>query len=159
MGTLSKALGSYGGYVACSALHKDWMINTSRSLIFSTALPPASLGAALGAQELIQEGSGGGSELLDLARWFCEEARTRGFTVSPTESQIVPVQVGSISQTVEVAQELRHRGIWVFAIRPPTVPAHSSCIRFSLTRGHTRQMCTQALDQLHDVLSGLADDP
>lgn len=155
MGTLSKTLASYGGYVACSRLHRDWMINRARSLIYSTALPPASVGAALGALEVIAKTATLGTDLLELASWFRDEARQRGLAVQDTQTQIIPIQVGSISHTVSIASTLRAQGIWIFAIRPPTVPEADTCLRFSLSTGHSREHCTQALDQLQKVCDGV----
>lgn len=155
MGTLSKGLGSYGGYAACSASNRDWMINKARSLIYSTALPPASVGAALGALEVIGRDPTKGRELLDRADKFRKELRSRGFSTPDSETQIVPVHIGTVQHTVAAAEELRNRGIWTFAIRPPTVPADSTCIRFSITLGHTADMCTRALDLLCEVCDGL----
>ena len=155
MGTLSKTLASYGGYVACSSTHRKWMINRARSLIYTTALPPASVGAALGSLEVIHASPNLGSDLLELSAGFRDEARARGFKVPDTQTQIIPVQVGSISETVTIADQLRELGIWVFAIRPPTVPANDTCLRFSLSTGHSRAHCTRALDQLQKVCEGV----
>lgn len=157
MGTLSKSLGSYGGYVACNASDRDWMINKARSLIYSTALPPASVGAALGALDVIDSHPSGGQQLLALAERFRAELRKRGFTVPSSETQIVPVRIGSLARTLAVADALRNRGLWAFAIRPPTVPAESTCIRFSLTLGHTDNTSMRALDLLSEVCEGIGN--
>jgi len=156
MGTLSKTLASYGGYVACSQSHRDWMVNKARSLIYSTALPPASIGAAIGAIDVIQDHATCGQDLLRHAEWFRSKLRDRGFVVPESETQILPVVVGDVPTTVAIAQQLRERGIWSFAIRPPTVPQASTCIRLSLSAGHTVDMCTRALDVLTEVCEGIS---
>ena len=155
MGTLSKTLASYGGYTACSSVNRDWMINHARSLIYSTALPPASAGAALGALDAIEADPTCGQALLKKADWFRRELRDRGLNVPASQTQIIPVIAGDVPRTVVIAEELRARGIWVFAIRPPTVPLDSTCIRFSLSLGHSEEMCIRALDQLAEVCEGV----
>jgi 8-amino-7-oxononanoate synthase len=113
------------------------------------------VGAALGALDVIETHPNRGKELLKRVSWFRTELRNRGFTVPCSETQIIPVQVGTIPRTVAIAKALRDRGIWAFAIRPPTVPPDSTCIRFSLSLGHTEDMCMQALDLLSEVCDGI----
>lgn len=154
MGTLSKAIGSYGGYVACGKLERDWMINHARSLIYTTALPPAALGAALGALEFLEQHPDAGQQLLQKASFLAHALKKHGVHLSqPVQSQILPVRVGNPAQTLAVAQALRERGIWAFAIRPPTVPASDTCLRFSVGLAHSEADLERAAATLADILN------
>ncbi len=136
VGTLSKALGSLGGFVAGSRRLVDYLIAHARPLIYSTALPPAAAAAASKALSL------------SLAEpWRRERAHTladalrvmlsdQGFTILPSQGPIVPVLLGDVALASEVSQRLRDRGILVGLIRPPTVPKGTSRLRISVTAAH-----------------------
>ncbi len=137
IGTLGKALGSHGGFCACSSDLRDYLINTARTFIFSTALPPASAGAALQALRLCRSGAPG-RDLLNRAARFREALRAAGIPV-PDEaaSQIIPVPVGDNHRAVALADRLRERDLLVTAIRPPTVPPGTARLRLSVTLAHS----------------------
>ncbi len=134
MGTLSKAAGSYGGYVCGSSGLIDYLKNSTRSLIFSTALPPMVVASAIAALDVITEDAALTRKPLAHARLF-----TSLLGLQPAESPIVPVIVGAEETALAAANRLRQQGFWVAAIRPPTVPPHSSRLRFAFTSNHTEE--------------------
>lgn len=148
VGTLGKALGSFGGFVACSHVCRDFLINRARSFIYSTALPPASVGAALGALGCLEADPGMGGRLRSQARLFRARLEDEGLHVAPFHSQIVPVLVGGNRDALELAKRLRARGLLATAIRPPTVPEGSARIRLSVTLSHTPDDLEWAAQQI-----------
>ncbi len=137
MFTLSKGLGGYGGGVACSQLLRDWFINKARSFIYTTALPPAVIAAAIAAVDLLGEHPEWGAELLRRADRFRAALKSRGLDTLNSASQIVPVLIGDNEKAMQVAKRLREKQIIVAAIRPPTVPAGTARLRLSLTLAHS----------------------
>lgn len=137
MGTLSKALGGYGGFVACSEKLRALLINRARAFIFTTAPPPAVLGAALGALDVLEKNTGWGAELLHRAHDFRQKLQAAGLDTMRSESQIVPILVGDNAQALALAGRLREQGLLVVAIRPPTVPEGTARLRLSITRAHS----------------------
>ena len=135
-GTLSKSLGSYGGFVSCSGSVREFLVNRSRSFIYTTGLPPCAAGAALGALDVLKENPGMGGDLLERAELFRKSLREAGI-VQSSSSQIVPVFTGSCCKTVESAQQLEAKGILAVAVRPPTVPENTARLRFSVTLAHS----------------------
>ena len=140
MGTFGKALGSYGAYAAVSQELRELLLNRARSFIFSTSLPPAVLAASLAAVELVQ--SPEGARLRDQLRrnsdQFRNSMRSAGFTLSDGDTQIVPLMTGEADTTMRFSEQLLDEGLYVQGIRPPTVPAGSCRLRFTLmaTHGH-----------------------
>jgi 8-amino-7-oxononanoate synthase len=137
VGTLGKALGSHGGFVVCSAAMREYLVNRARSFIYSTALPPASVAAALAALERITHDEAMGDRLLDRARTFHRQLTEEGLRVAPFCSQILPVHVDDNQRAVALAERLRAAGLLVTAIRPPTVPTGTARIRLSVTLAHS----------------------
>jgi len=137
MGTLSKALGGYGGFVAVSDRMREWLVNRARAFIFSTALPPAMLGAALGALDVLEQQPGGGGELLRRAAAFRQRLQAAGLDTMRSASQVIPILVGNNARALALAERLRTQGLLAVAIRPPTVPAGSARLRLSVTLAHT----------------------
>ncbi|MGI9378595.1 MAG: aminotransferase class I/II-fold pyridoxal phosphate-dependent enzyme [Methyloligellaceae bacterium] len=133
MGTFSKALGSFGAYVACSETVYDFLVNRCGGLIYSTALPPSVLGSIDAALDMLPELDQERRKVADLAATFRNELKALGFDVGNSRSQIVPVMVGEPDQALDLSQYLRLNGFWVTAIRPPTVPQGSSRLRFAFT--------------------------
>ena len=139
LGTLSKAFGGYGGFVACSKQVRAFLINHARSFIYSTALAPPVVAAALGALQVI-EGSGElGAQLLTNAAAFRNLLEEGGLNTGNSASQIIPIMVGENSKTLAISSKLREQGIIGVAIRPPTVPQGTARIRLSVTLAHTRE--------------------
>ncbi|NQT46287.1 MAG: 8-amino-7-oxononanoate synthase [Candidatus Omnitrophica bacterium] len=139
MGTFSKALGSFGAYLACSKMVKDYLINACRSFIYSTALPPSVIAANLAGLDLIKEESFRRKALLENAAFFKEVLRSKGFDVRGS-SQIVPLIIGDSQKAIDMSRELQEKGYWALPIRPPTVPSNEARVRFSLTYHHKKEL-------------------
>ncbi|MBM7587896.1 8-amino-7-oxononanoate synthase [Bacillus pakistanensis] len=139
MGTFSKALGGFGAYIVGKSWLIDYLSNRMRGFIYSTALPPAILGAAKAAIELAEEDQERRTLLHDHAAHFRRSLTDYGFTLCGSQSQIVPIMIGSNEKTIKFAELLRHEGIAAIAIRPPTVPENQARIRFTITADHRKQ--------------------
>ncbi len=150
-GTLSKALGSYGGFAACSRETREFLINKSRSFVYSTGLPPASAGAAVGALQVIESRQVAGSELVSRAMLFRECLKQAGFNTGNSASQIIPVIAGGSSETVALSHSLENRGILAVAIRPPTVPEGYARLRFSVTLGHQLETLQNTVEEMRNL--------
>ena len=131
MGTLSKALGSYGGYVCASAPVIDYLKTRARTFVYSTALPPASVAAALAALDIGEREPERVAQPLRKARLF-----TGLMGMDEAQSSIVPVIVGEARRAVELSRALEERGYLVGAIRPPTVPLGASRLRVTFSAAH-----------------------
>lgn len=137
-GTFSKSLGGYGGFVAGSALLRDLLVNRARSFIYSTGLPPASAAGALAAIRLIRQGRCRfGDDLLVRARGFRQALAACDLDSAPSNSQIVPVVLGENRLAMQASQALLAQGVLCTAVRPPTVPAGTARLRFSVTLAHS----------------------
>ena len=137
MGTLSKALGSYGAFVAGSRKLMDYLINRSRSFIFTTALPPASAAAALEALSVIEREPERRSRLWRNASLLKEGLASVGFDVGSSDTFIIPVIIGGARECVGMAEALLDEGVFAQAIRPPTVPEGASRLRVVPTSEHS----------------------
>jgi 8-amino-7-oxononanoate synthase len=131
MGTLSKAVGTYGGYLCASQPVIDLMRTRARTFIYSTGLPPPVVAAAIAALEVIETDPGYVAEPLRKARQF-----TRALNLPEAQSAIVPVIVGETEAALSASELLREEGFLVVAIRPPTVPAGTARLRFAFTAQH-----------------------
>lgn len=147
MGTFGKALGSFGAYVAGSKKMIEYLINTCRSFIYSTALPPSVAAANLAALELLRKEPFRRNALLENASYFRRELEKRGFEVRGA-SQIVPLIVKDTDKAIALSAALREKGYWVLPIRPPTVPVGESRLRFSLTWHHTREILQDLIEEI-----------
>lgn len=136
VGTLSKALGGIGGFVAASKEIIDWLINTAGAFIYTTALPPAACGAAMAALDIVEGEPERRQKLLSLSEYLRSELTTRGFDISGSTSQIVPIIVDQTERGIALAHNLETAGFLVPAIRPPTVPKGTSRLRISLCTEH-----------------------
>ncbi|MFZ2948609.1 MAG: 8-amino-7-oxononanoate synthase [Desulfuromonadaceae bacterium] len=139
MGTFGKALGSFGAYAAVSAELRALLINRARSFIFSTSLPPAVLSASLAAVELVQAAEGDvlREQLRVNSRFFRDSLSDAGFRIPDGSTQIVPIVIGSAETTMKFSEILLSEGLFAQGIRPPTVPAGTSRLRFTLMATHT----------------------
>lgn len=151
MGTFSKALGNYGGFVACSETMREWLVNRARSFIYTTALPPAVIGGCLGALEALDNEPELGDELRQRSDFFRGLLQARGFDTGRSASQIIPVMVGESARALELAGRLKEHGVIAVAIRPPTVPRGTARLRLSVTLAHTREDLEQTADLLADI--------
>jgi 8-amino-7-oxononanoate synthase len=140
VGTLSKALGCLGGFVAGSRALVDWLANRARPYVFSTAVPAANAAAAMAALDVVEQEPERRETLLARAESLRAEIVGRGWNIGLSASQIIPIVVGDPERAICLSQQLRERGLFVPAIRPPTVPEGEACLRVSLTAGHTEEM-------------------
>ncbi len=131
MGTLSKAIGSYGGYLCASAPVIDLIRTRCRTLFYSTALPPGTLGAAIAALDLIQDDPDYAALPLEKAKAF-----TAMLGLADAESPIVPIVLGDTQRTLDASTLLEDEGYLVIAIRPPTVPDGTARLRVTFTAAH-----------------------
>lgn len=136
MGTMSKAMAGYGGYVACSENLRALLVNSSRAFIYTTAPPPAVVGAALGALDVLDASPNLGNVLQANAAHFRSLLHAAGLDTLQSQSQIIPVVIGANDKAVALARTLREKGLIVPAIRPPTVPAGTARLRISITLAH-----------------------
>ena len=136
VGTLGKALGSYGAYVCTSAELRDLLINTARPFIFSTAPPPPSVGAALAALDLLASRPGVVEQLRRNAAVMREALSAQGLDVGASRTQIVPVMVGDARRAVALCERALEGGVFAQAIRPPTVPRGTSRLRLTVMANH-----------------------
>ena len=146
MGTLSKAVGSVGGYVAGSRSLVDFIRNRVRSYIFDTSLPAASLAASIESIGIIEREPERRRHLMELVDRFKAGLSGMGFNVLSSRSAIVPVLTGEPEATLALASALRDRGIYTPAVRPPSVPAGRCRIRASLMATHTEDQISRALE-------------
>ncbi|MBN1206006.1 MAG: 8-amino-7-oxononanoate synthase [Myxococcaceae bacterium] len=150
MGTLSKAFGCLGAYVATSRAVADLLLNRARPFIFSTSLPAALCAAAEAAVELVEGDAPLRERLWRNIRRFSAGLRALGLPAEP-RSAIFPVILGDPDQALEAARRCRERGLLVKAIRPPTVPEGTSRLRFCLSAGHTEGHIDFALEVLRQL--------
>jgi 7-keto-8-aminopelargonate synthetase-like enzyme len=150
MGTFGKALGSFGAYVAASKKIIEYLINTCRSFIYSTALPPSVVAANLASLELVRKEPFRRETLLANASYFRKELMEKGLKVKGS-SQIVPLTIGDIDETIRLCAKLQERGYWVLPIRPPTVPVGESRIRFSLTYRHSQEVLQKLIKEINII--------
>ncbi|MFL5956948.1 MAG: aminotransferase class I/II-fold pyridoxal phosphate-dependent enzyme, partial [Solirubrobacterales bacterium] len=148
VGTLGKALGSYGAYVACDAEMAQYLINTARSLIFSTALPPPAAAGALAALDLLREQPRRVEKLQANADALRSALAREGFEVTGSQTQIVPLIVGDAHLAMRVCEAALERGVFAQAIRPPTVPDGTSRLRLAVMASHTRGELREAAQTL-----------
>ena len=151
LGTLSKALGSVGGYVAGRKELIEYLINYSRSFIFSTALSPADIGAALEALRIIHDDSSVVDTLRENTVYMSHKLQAMGIDCDD-ETPIFPIVVGENDRALTLARELEERGIIITAIRPPTVPVGESRLRMTVTAAHSKEQLDYVAQTLHELL-------
>jgi 8-amino-7-oxononanoate synthase len=154
IGTFSKALGSFGGFVASTETVRDYLVNRCAGLIYSTALPPPVLGAIDAALDVVPGMNVERAGVASLAERFRAGAEGAGLDTGASTTQIVPVILGSAETALAISLRLRQAGLWVTSIRPPTVPAGTARLRLAFTAAHHES----DIDRLLDVLS-TADAP
>jgi 8-amino-7-oxononanoate synthase len=146
MGTLSKAAGSYGGYLCASRSVCELVRNRARSFVFSTGLPPGTVAAAARALEIIRDDKKRVARPLELARRF-----TSALGLPDAESAIVPFVTGSNRGALEASHALREAGFYVAAIRPPTVPPGTSRLRFTFSAAHRDDDVARLIRAVRDL--------
>jgi 8-amino-7-oxononanoate synthase len=145
LGTLSKAFGVFGAFVAGPSPFIDFLVNNSRPFIFTTALPPFVPGAAARALSIIRT-EGRGRKLLEVSSRVVRELNKAGWDTGDSSSQIIPVIAGSNRDALDLAGRMRDLGLYVPAIRPPTVPPNTARLRISLSHCHTEEDINRLLE-------------
>lgn len=148
IGTFSKAMGSFGAYVACSPTIKDYLVNRSSGLIYSTGLPPAVLGAMDAALDLLPDLDEERRRVARFAEDFRAEAKALGYDTGRSSTQIVPIVVGGAEDALTLSGALRAAGLWVTAIRPPTVPMGTARLRVAFSAAHKEDDIKQLIGAL-----------
>ena len=139
MGTMSKGIGSYGGFIACSNNFKKLLIQEASSFIYTTALPPSAISASIAAIEIMERESSLGLNLQKKSTKFRKIMNESGIDTMNSKSQIIPIVIGDNQKTLNIAERLSKEGIIVGAIRPPTVPEGSARLRVSISLAHTEE--------------------
>lgn len=151
VGTLGKALGGFGAFVAGDDALIDYLIQFARPYIYTTAIPPAVAEAMLDNLERLQNDDLR-TTLNGHIQYFREQAQHRQLPLMASQSPIQPLLIGDERRAMSISQALRQRGLLITAIRPPTVPAGTSRLRVTLTAAHTREDIDTLLDALTELL-------
>ena len=146
IGTLSKALGSLGGYVAGSRTLVDWVTNAARTFVYTTALPPAAVAAARAAIAVLETEPERRERVRSHTAWLRGRLTALGCALGPSRSPILPVLVGDADTALRLSDALLARGVLVPAIRPPTVPEGTARLRVAPTATHTVDDLAEAID-------------
>jgi len=153
MGTLSKAIGSLGGYVSGDEDLISYLRNKARPFMYTTALPPAVSAASIAGINLIQEDPSLRETLWNNVRCIKERLGSLGIDMISSQSQIIPLLIGDTQKTVDISKLLYERGILIPAIRPPTVPANSSRLRMTVMSSHTQADLESLFNALREVMN------
>jgi 8-amino-7-oxononanoate synthase len=151
IGTLSKALGTGGGFVCGRKSLIDWLANRARTYVFSTAQPAATHAAGIAALEILRTEPWRRQQLMERTAEFRRRLKKQGWNTGSSASQIVPLIVGDPKETMRLAGRLRDAGYYVPGIRPPSVPHGESLIRISVCWHHTPKI----LDSLVNTLAAI----
>jgi 8-amino-7-oxononanoate synthase len=151
MGTLGKALGGFGAYVAGSKSLRELLINRCRSFIFTTSLPPAVMAMAIAAIDLIKKEPERRQALRDNFQRLRGGLESLGYSLGTSQSQILPLMIGDATQCIKLSEDLLQRGVFAQGIRPPTVPPGTSRLRITLMATHTREHIDLALRAFEEV--------
>ncbi len=152
VGTLGKALGSYGAYACCDASMAEYLVNSARTLIFSTALPPPAVAGAMAALELLRSEPQRVDRLRRNGALLREALEAEGLAAGDSETQIVPLVIGDPAATMKACEQSLQRGVFAQAIRPPTVPDGTSRLRLAVMASHRSAELRQAARVLGAVV-------
>lgn len=151
IGTLSKAIGVIGGYVAGSKVMKEWLLHRGRPLLFSTSLPPAAVGAIMEAVDLLSTTTEYTDRLWSNARFFKAELGKLGFNTGSSETPITPVIIGDEAKTVAFSKRMLELGVFVSPIIFPTVPKGTGRVRCMVTAAHSEAQLKNAVEVFERV--------
>jgi len=154
VGTLGKALGSYGAYVCCGKSMSHFLVNTARTFIFSTAPAPPSVAGAMAALELLREQPRRVEKLQRNAAVLREALAEQGLVAVPGDTQILPLLVGDAGDAVAATEQALSAGVFAQAIRPPTVPAGTSRLRLTVMASHTKSELRDAAKTIAKAVAG-----
>ena len=151
MGTLGKALGGFGAYVAGSQALRELLINRCRSFIFTTSLPPAVMAMAIAAIDLIKKEPERRQALRDNCQLLRGGLGAQGHSLGTSRSQILPLMIGDATRCMKLSEDLLQRGVFAQGIRPPTVPPGTSRLRITLMATHKREHIDRALKAFKEL--------
>ena len=149
LGTFGKSFGGFGAFIGCSKLIKEYLINFAAGFIYTTALPPAIIGGLDAALDLIPTMNKERMHLFDLIRLFKSDLK-HSYEILHSESQIIPIVIGSELKTLKLSKYLQDNGLWVSSIRPPTVEKGASRLRITLTALHTKEQVKYLIKTLNN---------
>lgn len=147
IGTFGKSFGGFGAFVGCSKEMKDYLLNFASGFIYTTALPPSVIGGLDAALDLIPNLYEQRSHLFKLVEYFKPEIR-KYFEIADTDSQIIPIIIGDETETLKISKYMQDNGLWISAIRPPTVEEGASRLRVTITARHTKEHVDQLIKSL-----------
>ncbi|MFC4258310.1 8-amino-7-oxononanoate synthase [Marinobacter lacisalsi] len=150
VGTLGKAFGTSGAFVAGPPMLLDYLVQKARSYIYTTAMPPALATASCRSVDLVEHDEHRRGHLARLVNRFRSEAATMGYDLMPSATPIQPIMIGDPHEAMRLSTALEKRGILVTAIRPPTVPKGESRLRVTFSAAHTEDQLDQLLDALRE---------
>jgi len=159
VGTLGKALGSYGAFVACDQQMARYLVNVARTFIFSTAPPPPAVAGALAALDLLQERPRRVQKLAANAGALRDTLQEVGFDVGESRTQILPLLVGDAELAMRICEAALARGVFAQAIRPPTVPPMTSRLRLAVMATHHEQELRDAARTLAAAARAVGFEP
>ena len=151
MGTFGKSLGSFGAFALADSVTIDYLVNRARTFMYTTALPASALAAARVALHLVRKSTSFKEDLWENIDYMRQGLLDLGFDLKRSEGPIVPIVVGEDSKAIRMQKMLLEKGIFLQAIRPPTVPAGTSRLRLTIVRGLTKEDMDQALEALQQV--------
>lgn len=156
MGTLGKAFGCSGAYVAGRKVLIDYLRNKARSFIFTTGLPPSVLASVQAALQVVQQENWRREEILAKAAWVRSDLNEAGFNLLNSQSQIIPILVGDNATTLEFSSRLFDVNILAMAVRPPTVPLNAARLRLAVMATHSNEELTEAVKHIKNIGRELA---
>ena len=151
VGTLSKAVGAEGGFVAASSLAIQYIRNKARTFIFQTSLSPGVIEAAREGIRLIQNEPGRRKQLMKNSHFLWTNLERAGFTIGQRNTAIISLLIGDANKAVQFSQQLMKEGIFIPAIRPPTVPLGSSRLRITVMATHTQEQLQMVVDKVSEI--------
>jgi len=154
MGTLGKALGSFGAFVTATQEVTDLLVSKARPFIYTTALPPSVCAAATKAIDIIEENPGLIRRLSENTSFVLRGLKDAGFDTMESTTPIIPVRTGGSEKTMEASKKLLERGVFVQGIRPPTVPEGSARLRVTVTAAHTKEDLELVVAAFREALDG-----
>jgi 7-keto-8-aminopelargonate synthetase-like enzyme len=151
MATFGKALGSFGAFVLADKILLEYLVNRAKTFMYTTALPPSSLAASLAALRLIKNDISFKEELWENIDYMRGNLMRAGFDLKESAGPIIPIVVGEDAKTINMQEILMEKGLFLQAIRPPTVPEGTSRLRLTVVRGFARDEMDYAIDAIIDA--------
>lgn len=152
MATFGKALGTYGAFIAGDQEVIDCLVQSARTLIYTTAPPPALITATLQALDIVEEEDWRREKLRELIAYYREQVKKNNLSVSESITPIQPLIIGETDRALRISEQLLQKGLFVQAIRPPTVPAGTSRLRITFSAGHEKEHIDMLVTALQEII-------